>query len=111
MNEPKSWLTYFAEIIEPYRADRQQMQAGTAEGTTDKPNKLSRLASWFLPNGGTVLIVLLLIVSQSLCSTAFRSSSGISTKIIPYQGRLTDPHGNPRTGEYNMAFAIYSNPK
>ena len=84
MNEPKSWLTYFAEIIEPYRADRQQMQAGTAEGTTDKSNKLSRLTRWFLPVGITVVTVVLLIASQSLWSTLFRSSTGTSTKTIPY---------------------------
>ena len=33
-----------------------------------------------------------------------------STKRIPYQGRLTDAHGIPLTGSYNMEFRLYDVP-
>ena len=92
----KSVLTHIAEAV-----------GLSNHATSQKPNKLGHLLRWFLPNGGTIVIVVVLIVTQSLWSTRFRSPAPTSTNTITYQGRLTDPDGIPLTGQFNMAFRLY----
>ena len=65
--------------------------------------------SWFLPTPGnmifTLLVVGCLLASQSVWLLSLRSPSGTSTKTIPYQGRLTDPHRIPLTGKFNTIWS------
>lgn len=70
-------------------------------------------ASWLMPNGGTILIVLLLIMTQSLWAKegkAGETVSGTSANTISYQGQMTDTNGNPINGSTNMVFKLYSGP-
>ena len=99
MNKRKSLLTKLAETFDQERAEQRRKE--------QLPSNLSRLVRWFLPNGGTVVIVVLLIASQSIWSVPWRSRSGTSTSTITYQGRLTDPDGIPLTGQFNMVFRLY----
>ena len=72
----------------------------------------------WLPSPGNVIFTLLAISlafwAQSM--GALPGASWIaapeqkSTKIMPYQGRLTDAHGNPLTGKFNMEFRVYDAP-
>jgi hypothetical protein len=71
---------------------------------------LPSVLKWFLPNGGTVLLILLLIATQSLWAQSLPGPTITSTSTISYQGRLADANGNPLTGVYNMEFRIYSHP-
>ena len=107
----KNLFTHIKEAIDQYRATQTPNQATptvpTERGASQKPNKLSRLAHWLLPVGISVVTVVLLIATQSLWLTRFRSPTATSPKTIPYQGRLTDPDGIPLTGQFNMTFRLY----
>jgi hypothetical protein len=107
MNERKGFLTYFVEMLEQYRADRRQN--GAAEGSAS-PGRTRRLLSWFMPNGGTILIVLALIFTQQVWGQAALESPevpGPSATTVNYQGRLADNNGNPINGTRTLQFAIY----
>jgi len=110
MNEQKSFVTYFAEAVERYRTDRRQKRGAPAEPTPKQPSKLPRVLRWFLPNGGTIMLVLILIATQSVWARSVGSPTAASTSTISYQGRLADTAGEPLTGLYNMEFRIYDVP-
>ena len=61
MNKRKSLLTKLAETLDQERTLTPELPA-----QEQRSSNLSRLVRWFLPNGGTVVIVLLLIASQSI---------------------------------------------
>ena len=110
----KNLFTHIKEAIDQYRATQTPNQATptvpTERGASQKPSNLSRLAHWLLPVGISVVTVVLLIATQSLWLTRFRSPTATSPKTIPYQGRLTDPDGIPLTGKFNMEFRLYDVP-
>ncbi len=67
--------------------------------------------SWLMPSGGTILIVLLLIATQSLWAKggpANESVSNTSTTTISYQGQLTNASGSPLNAPTNMVFKLYA---
>jgi hypothetical protein len=70
---------------------------------------LSRLLRWLIPNGGTLLIVAVLILTQSVWARPFAATNapGPSATTVNYQGRLADNAGTPLDGNYGMAFALY----
>ena len=107
----KSVLTHIAETLQQYG---QQGQDATValwnNATSQNANKLAYLRRWFLPNRGTVVIVVLLIATRSFWSTAFRSQPPFFPNAIGYQARLTDLDGIPLTGRYKMAFRLYDVP-
>lgn len=74
-------------------------------------SNLLRLLKWFIPNGGTILIVGLLIFTQNVwAKTGIASTSavGLSATTVNYQGRLANPDGTPvASGSYTMSFAIF----
>lgn len=72
--------------------------------------KISSKMSWLMPNGGTILIVLLLIATQSIWAKEANTNQAVmaSTNTISYQGQLTDSAGNPLNGTYNMVFKLYT---
>ncbi len=72
--------------------------------------KISSKMSWLMPNGGTILIVLLLIATQSIWAKEANTNQAAmaSTNTISYQGQLTNSAGNPLNGTYNMVFKLYT---
>lgn len=72
-----------------------------------------RILNWFLPNGGTILVALILIFTQSAwarSSTSPENVPGPSATTMQYQGRLMSGSGSPLNGEYNLDFSIYDAP-
>jgi hypothetical protein len=97
----KSLLTRLGETIDQYRITK------TKHTTT---SKLGPIIRWLMPNGGTLLIALLLIMTQSVWARSELFPTGVSTNTISYQGRLADTGGNPITGFQNMEFRLYDVP-
>ena len=54
MNKQKSFLMYFIEMVEQYRADRQP---NSPQDSGPQPGRLRRFLRWMTPNGGTLLWV------------------------------------------------------
>ena len=109
MNERKSLLTKLGETLDQHRAEQRRL-APELPAPQQRPSKLSRLAGWFLHNAGILVVVVLLIASQSIWSEPLGSPSATSISTISYQGRLADTGGNPLTDLYNMEFRIYDVP-
>ena len=112
MNEQKSLLTELSEAIDRYRAGRRARRGerGQQESSPARSDRLGRALRWFTPNGGTILLVLVLIATQSVWARSMQSTTATSTSTISYQGRLADTGGEPLTGLYNMEFRIYDAP-
>lgn len=70
---------------------------------------LSRLLRWFLPNGGTLLIVAALLLTQNLWARplAAINAPGPSATTVNYQGHLANSAGTALDGTYAMTFALY----
>jgi hypothetical protein len=65
---------------------------------------------WFIPNGGTLLLVIALIATAQVWARPLASPTGApgpSATTVNYQGHLADPDGNPLNDTYAMEFAIY----
>ena len=88
--------------------------AARTEGTAPQSlGRLYRLLRWCLPNGGTLLLVAALILTQQVWARPLLSpdsAPGPSATIVNYQGRLADIEGNPLDGTYGMTFALYDAP-
>jgi len=70
---------------------------------------LRHVLAWLTPNGGTLLLIALLIATQSIWAQPFAATTapGPSATTVNYQGRLADNLGTPLDGSYGMAFALY----
>lgn len=106
MSAQKSLLTELGEAIDRYRASKQIV--GTCQPPI-KPRNAHWL-HWLLPNGGTILLVLVLILTQQIWARPLNNPNATSISTIPYQGRLADSGGTPVTGMQNMEFRIYDVP-
>jgi hypothetical protein len=108
--QSKSIFTYIGEAIDKYRTERQQIANGNV-ANTNSTKRLPTILNWFLPNGGTILIVLLLLLTQQVWAnnTQMNSSNtpGPSATTINYQGRLAAPDGTPQNGTFGMSFSIW----
>jgi len=73
-------------------------------------NGRSRYLKWFIPNGGAILLVCLLILIQRVWASPAQNSDapGPSATTINYQGNLASPNGSPKNGSFDMSFAIYN---
>ncbi len=71
--------------------------------------QVGRVARWLLPNGGTLLIVLALVLTANVWARPLTAPNapGPSATTINYQGRLHDNAGNPVTTEAALTFTIY----
>ena len=108
MEPQKSFLTEVSEVLDRRRAQQRERQTGQP---IRQPGRLRRFARWLMPNGGTLLLVALLIVTQGVWARNLPSPAAptaTSTGTIAYQGRLADAGGAPLTGTYSMIFRIYN---
>ena len=64
---------------------------------------------WLLPNPGTIILIALLIATQSIWARPFAATNapGPSATTVNYQGRLADNLGTSLDGNYGMSFALY----
>jgi hypothetical protein len=72
--------------------------------------RLRRFLLWLTPNGGTLLLMAVLALTQRVwarpqLSPASVPSPGATT--VNYQGRLADNGGNPLDGTHGMSFALW----
>ncbi len=65
---------------------------------------------WLLPNPGTLILMVVLLLTVPTLARPFQGLNATSVSTIPYQGRLADAAGNPVTGKQNMEFRLYSVP-
>ncbi len=63
-----------------------------------------------VPNIGTLLMVVVLLLTIPSLAAPLLAPSATSTSTISYQGRLADSGGNPLTGKYNLEFRVYDVP-
>jgi len=103
----KNILTLLGETIDRFNAEN------LTEISTPQPNVRSTISRWLhflLPNGGTIMIVLVLLVSQPVWARSLQTmqNSNSSTGTIAYQGRLANTNGSPVTGTLSMVFRLYN---
>lgn len=99
----KNLLHYLADALSSYRLSQ-------TKNPDSHKSRWQSAVQWFLPNGGTILIVLFLILTQNVWASPSQSTSNIagsSATTVNYQGRLADTSGNPKTGTFGMSFAIW----
>jgi len=111
MDEQKSLVHHIAEALERYRAERR---ATAPEDTRPRqPGRWGRVLRWFIPNGGTLLLVAMLVLTANAWARPLLSPAaapGPSATTVNYQGRLASTGGSPLTGTYGMTFALYDAP-
>ena len=106
----KSLLTRVGESIDQHRQERrnQALQPLPEGGRSRWPT----LVRWFLPNGGTLLLIAILIFTQNVWAGStlrnLAAENAASTGTIAYQGRLADSSGTPLTQTLAMSFRLYS---
>jgi hypothetical protein len=74
VNEQKSLIYRLAETYERYRADRRATQA-------EQPAQLSRprrLLRWLTPNGGTLLLAAILVVTAQVWASPLASPAAVT---------------------------------
>ena len=106
MNEKKSFLVDLAETIDRRLPQRNAQQ----DASSPRPGRLRRLLRWLAPNGGTLLLIAVLVLTQRVWArplAAPAAAPGPSATTVNYQGRLADSSGNPLSGSYGMTFALY----
>ena len=104
MKKQKSFITKFFELIAQHRNERWEDHVPT------QPSRMRRTLHWLTPNGGTILLVLILIFTQNVWAKPLQSAlnaPGPSATTVNYQGRLADTAGTPLDGTYGITFALY----
>ena len=105
MNGQKNFITRFGEMIDRHRAERRAAVQGPARPKSR--HWLRWLGRQMVPNVGTVLIVVVLLLTVPSLAAPLRKPSSSSTSVVSYQGRLADSAGEPVTGDFGMEFRIY----
>ncbi|RLC78181.1 MAG: hypothetical protein DRJ03_15505 [Chloroflexi bacterium] len=109
MNNQKSLIHHFVDAYDRYRAERHAA-AVEQDAHPQPPGRLRRLLRWLTPNGGTLMLITALILTQNVWARTAQStanSPGPSATTVNYQGRLADSGGAPLDGSYGMSFALY----
>ena len=107
MDTEKSLLTRLGEALDQYRAKRRTVTQPPTR--PEHPNHWRWMGRQMLPNIGTLLVVAVLILTQSVWARPFAATNipGPSATTVNYQGRLADNLGTPLDGSYGMSFALY----
>ena len=111
MNEQKSLLLEIAEAID--RRLRQRVPKPQGEETLytqRRPRWFHWLGRQMIPNIGTLLMVVVLLLTVPSLAAPLVAPSATSTSTISYQGRLADSGGTPVTDMQPMEFRIYDVP-
>ncbi len=72
--------------------------------------KWGRVVRWFVPNGGTLLVVLVLLMTARVWARPFAGPQDVNGEMpvtMHYQGRLYDDAGAPLNTSVEMRFTIY----
>jgi hypothetical protein len=104
MSENKNLLIVLGEWWERRRTIAPE------EAKLQHLGRIRRTLRWFAPNGGTLLLVGILILTANVWAkplTGPAAAPGPSATTVNYQGRLADPSGNPKNGTFGMTFALY----
>lgn len=103
MEKRKGIITRIGEFMDTCRAEHQT----SVYTPSSKHKHLDRLR-WFIPNGGTLISVAALLLTQSLWAQPFvaLNAPGPSATTVNYQGQLSDNAGAPLNGSYAMTFAL-----
>jgi len=108
MNAEKSLLTRLSETYDVYRAEKRR---GQPQQSHVQSARVGRLLHWLMPNGGALLLALVLITTVSVWAKPLTGSAtvpGPSATTVNYQGRLANPDGTPVADyTYGMSFALY----
>jgi hypothetical protein len=107
MNEQKGFVTRFGEFLDEYRADQRHAQM---QGVQPQMGSLRHILRWFLPNGGTLLLIAALLLTQNVWARPMinpAAAPGPSATTVNYQGRLADPSGTPLSGTHGMSFSLW----
>jgi hypothetical protein len=104
MQPHKSFITKLGELIDQHRAEQPASTAAPS-----RPGRVRRLIRWLTPNGGTLLLIALLIATQGVWARNLQAPAapGPSATTVNYQGRLADSGGAPINGSRAMTFAIF----
>jgi len=108
MNEQKGLFTRLGETLDQYRTERHTVVQEPAP--TGRRGWLHWLGRQMVPNIGTLLMVVVLLLTIPSLAAPLLAPSATSTSTISYQGRLADAEGNPLTDTYPMVFRIYDVP-
>jgi hypothetical protein len=106
MDEQKSFVLEIAEAIDR----RLRRRPSRDKESLDGKRGWRWLGRQMIPNIGTVLVVVILLLTVPSLAAPSQSPSATSTSTISYQGRLADSAGNPLTDKYNMEFRLYDVP-
>jgi hypothetical protein len=109
MNEQKSLLLEIAEAIDRRLRQHTPRDEGPPPEAR-RPRWLRWLGRQMVPNVGTLLMVVVLLLTVPSLAAPLRAPAATSTSTISYQGRLADSSGNPLTGKYNLEFRVYDVP-
>jgi hypothetical protein len=109
MNEQKSLLLEIAEAIDRRLRQHTPRDEGPPPEAR-RPRWLRWLGRQMVPNVGTLLMVVVLLLTVPSLAAPLRAPAATSTSTISYQGRLADSSGNPLTGKFNLEFRIYDVP-
>ena len=104
MKKQKSFITKFFELVAQHRNERWEGHVPT------RSSRMRRTLHWLTPNGGTILLVLILIFTQNVWAAPLQSAlhaPGPSATTINYQGRLASSEGTPLDEPVDLKFAIY----
>jgi hypothetical protein len=106
MNERKSFLVDLAETIDRHLPRRSAPQS---DPTPSQPGRLGLILRWLTPNGGTLLLIAALILTQNVWARQMTAPAapGPGATTVNYQGRLADSGGIPLDGTYGMSFSLW----
>ena len=108
MNEQKGLFTRLGETLDQYRTERHTVVQEPAP--TGRRGWLHWLGRQMVPNIGTLLMVVVLLLTIPSLAAPLIAPSAPSACLISYQGRLADAEGNPITGKVNIEFRLYDVP-
>ncbi len=85
----KGLITRIGEAIDQQRQEPQSRSAQAVDAP--RPSRLPALARWFLPNGGTLLLIAILIFTQNVWASPAQLDSRERSQHRNY--RLPGPSG------------------